>query len=220
MKKRILSTLTFVTLIAVAAWVFAADHIEAPAVKSTQADITDYYAFESPADQNNMVFVCNLLGFLTPGNVPSFDENAMVEFNIDNNGDLVEDLVIQCTFTGGKLQVYGPVKPTQTGLSSTLVNAQGPSLTADINQTGTANGMKAFAGVRDDPFFMDFTRFTQIADSLVQAAGGGQGPQRGFNSPGSDAFAGTNVLSVVVEVPKSTLGGTALNTWVTTNQKN
>lgn len=220
MKKRILSTLSLIAIVATGVLVFAADHIDAPAVKSTQADITDYYAFESPADKNNMVFVGNLQGFIAPGTTPSFDENLMVEFNIDNNGDMVEDLVIQCTFTGGKLQVYGPLKPTETGLSSTLVNANGPSITADINQSVTQNNMKAFAGLRDDPFFMDFTRFTQIGDSLVQAAQGGQGPKRGFNTPGSDAFAKTNVLSVVVEVPKSQLGGTTLNTWITSNQKN
>lgn len=131
MKKRILSTLSLIAIVATGVLVFAADHIDAPAVKSTQADITDYYAFESPADKNNMVFVGNLQGFIAPGTTPSFDENLMVEFNIDNNGDMVEDLVIQCTFTGGKLQVYGPLKPTETGLSSTLVNANGPSITAD-----------------------------------------------------------------------------------------
>ncbi len=42
----------------------------------------------------------------------------------------------------------------------------------------------------------------------------------GFNNPGSDAFAGTNVLSVVVEVPKSLLNSTGkLNVWLTTKKK-
>jgi hypothetical protein len=46
------------------------------------------------------------------------------------------------------------------------------------------------------------------------------GTASGFNNPGSDTFAGTNVLSVVVEVPKSLIGGSGtINTWVETKVK-
>jgi hypothetical protein len=48
----------------------------------------------------------------------------------------------------------------------------------------------------------------------------------GFRTPGVDAFAGTNVLTVVVEVPKSLLGAQAsgtfankVNVWVETKKK-
>ncbi len=30
----------------------------------------------------------------------TFDENTIIEFKIDNNGDNVEDLVIQCVYNG------------------------------------------------------------------------------------------------------------------------
>jgi hypothetical protein len=59
------------------------------------------------------------------------------------------------------------------------------------------NGMKFFAGPRDDPFFMDFAQYGAIIG----------GTASGFNNPGADTFAGTNVLSVVIEVPKSLVGG-------------
>ena len=36
----------------------AADHIDAPNVSGTSSDITDFYAFQSPENSNNMVF-CN-----------------------------------------------------------------------------------------------------------------------------------------------------------------
>ena len=49
----------------------AADHIDAPAVTgsgstSLGTDITDIYAFQSPADNSKMVFVIGTQGLLSP----------------------------------------------------------------------------------------------------------------------------------------------------------
>jgi hypothetical protein len=75
---------------------------------------------------------------------------------------------------------------------------------------GSSNGINAFAGPRDDPFFFDLVRFKEII----------AGTQTGFRSPGVDAFAGTNVMSIVVEVPKSMLGSAAtINLWGETKSK-
>jgi hypothetical protein len=42
----------------------------------------------------------------------------------------------------------------------------------------------------------------------------------GFNNPGTDTFAGTNVMSIVVEVPKTMLGTAAtINVWAETKSK-
>ncbi|MCO6477715.1 MAG: DUF4331 family protein [Phaeodactylibacter sp.] len=197
--------------------VWAADHIDAPAVTSTTSDITDYYAFQSPENADNLVFVANLQGLLDPMATASarFDEQIMVEFNIDNTGDAVEDLVIQAVFRDGKVQAYGPVAPAETGLIS-RVETDGGLVEAEITQynepaiVGSGKGMKVFAGPRDDPFFFDFTQYSEII----------AGNASGFNDPGADTFAGTNVLSVVVEVPKSMLGNAAtLNTWVESKRK-
>jgi hypothetical protein len=118
-KKNMLLTATFMIL-TVAGILWAADHIDAPAVSSTTSDITDFYVFQSPADNNNMVFVCNIQGLLDPTATQSanFDENVMIEFNIDNSGDFIEDLVIQALIKDGELIVYGPVAPATTGLIS------------------------------------------------------------------------------------------------------
>ena len=46
------------------------------------------------------------------------------------------------------------------------------------------------------------------------------GNASGFNNPGSDTFAGTNVMSIVVEVPKSMVGTSGtINTWVESKRK-
>jgi|TARA_R110002072_G_scaffold36808_2_gene108068 hypothetical protein len=198
-------------------YLYAADHIEAPGVSGTTSDITDYYAFESPESSSNIVLVANLQGLLSPSATASakFDENVMVEFNIDTNDDKVEDLVVQCSFADGKMTVYGPIAPSQTGTTSSL-ETDASSVSVNVSTYGqspviaTANGVKAFAGPRDDPFFMDFSQFGEIL----------AGNATGFNDPGTDTFAGTNVMSVVVEVPKSQIGGSGtINTWVTSNRK-
>ncbi|MEK7226884.1 MAG: DUF4331 family protein, partial [Bacteroidota bacterium] len=119
--------------IAIGGIIYAADHIDAPAVTgpgstSPGNDITDVYAFQSPADNSKMVFVINTQGLLSPAASASasFPSNVMYELNIDNTGDNVEDLVIQCLVQNGKMRVYGPVAPGTTGTSST-VKTNGPA---------------------------------------------------------------------------------------------
>lgn len=194
----------------------AADHIDAPAVSGGSSDITDYYAFQGE-DTNNIVFVANVQGLLSPSETAgsSFDENTMVEFNIDTDGDAIEDLVIQALPRDGKMYFFGPYSPSTTGLTSTVGTTTNQSNVAITSYGSTPiiqneNGMKFFAGPRDDPFFMDFARYGEIIS----------GNATSFNNPGADTFAGTNVLSIVVEVPKSMIGGTGtINTWVESKTK-
>lgn len=204
--------------------IMAADHIDAPAVTgpgstSPGNDITDIYAFQSPADNSKMVFALNTQGLLSPGAsaTAAFPSNVMYEINIDNTGDNIEDLVIQCLVQNGKMRVYGPVAVGTPGTVSTVktsaamtevnVTAYGA---ATVNIGTNSNGTRAFAGPRDDPFFFDLVRFKEILG----------GTQPGFRSPGVDSFAGTNVMSIVVEVPKSLLGAAAtINVWGETKSK-
>ena len=213
-------TLLKVTAVAAVGFlIVAADHIDAPAVAGGSSDITDFYAFQAE-NSNNLVFVANVQGLLSPEatKTASFDENLMIEINIDTDGDNVEDLVIQAIPSNGKMYFAGPVVPNATGLMSTtngvatsdvsVVDISAPGASPSITTDG--NGIKYFAGPRDDPFFFDFSQFTSIL----------AGNATGFNDPGTDTFAGTNVMSVVVEVPKSMIGGTGvINTWVETKRK-
>ncbi|PWA04773.1 molecular chaperone DnaK [Flavobacterium psychrotolerans] len=205
------------TLVAISGLILvAADHADAPAVTGNACDITDVYAFQGQ-DANNMVFVVNTQGLLTPSAtaVAAFNENVMTEINIDNNGDNVEDLVIQAVKRSGKMYFFGPVAPGMTGTSSTIKTAAATGSVV-ITPYGSApvvsneNGMKFFAGPRDDPFFFDLGQFKSIL----------MGTASGFNNPGTDTFAGTNVLSTIIEVPKSMLGTSAtINVWAETKKK-
>lgn len=193
----------------------AADHIDAPAVAGSTSDITDFYAFQGQ-NTNNLVFVANVQGLLSPTATANsaFDENTMIEFNIDTDGDNVENLVIQAVARDGKMYFFGPAAPGQTGLKSTFLS--GTPNSVDITTYGSSavvassEGMNFFAGPRDDPFFFDFAQFSAIIG----------GTASGFNNPGADTFAGSNVMSIVVEVPKSMIGGTGtINTWVESKRK-
>jgi hypothetical protein len=212
MKKRKIFITVFVCMVVAAIGIiYAADHIDAPAVTNKPTDITDVYVFRAQ-NPDNMVFVANTQGLLSPAATgdAGFDENTMIEFNIDNNGDNVEDLVIQCIAKNGKMKVYGPAMPKVTGTISYL-NINKLSVQTDITKYGQDalsatgdNGVKAFAGPRDDPFFFDLVRFRQVIAGTASS----------FNNPGNDTFAGTNVMAIVVEIPRSLLGSNGtINVW-------
>ena len=202
---------------------FAADHIDAPAVTgsgstSLGTDITDLYAFQSPADNSKMVFVIGTQGLLSPAATTSasFPANTLYELNIDNTGDNVEDLVIQCLVQNGSIRAYGPVAAGMPGLTSTIksdavmteamVTAKGSNA---IIGTGS-NGVRVFAGPRDDPFFFDIARYAEII----------AGTATSFRTPGMDSFAGTNIMAIAVEVPKSLLGSSDnISVWAESKTK-
>lgn len=204
-------------IIAVAGFfIIAADHIDAPAVTGTGADITDFYAFQGQ-NTSNIVFAANLQGLLDPTATQSamFDENLLVEINIDTNQDNIEDLVIQAIPRDGKMYFFGPSAPSTAGLSSSILTTSMQN-SVDITAYGESavventNGMSFFAGPRDDPFFFDFAQFSEII----------AGNATSFNESGTDTFAGTNVMSIVVEVPKTMVGGSGtINAWVETKRK-
>ena len=218
-RKKLLITTLAVSAVIAGGIIYAADHIDAPAVTNQASDITDMYVFRGQ-DPSNLVFVANTQGLLSPSSTATakFDENTILEFNIDTNNDKVEDKVIQCKYNAASnsMLIYGPVAPSETGLRSKLEGG----VTAQVVVTpygassptiGTSStGIKVFAGPRDDPFFFDLDRFKMIL----------AGTATGFNNPGTDHFAGTNVLSTVVEVPKTLIGGTGtINVWLETKKK-
>jgi hypothetical protein len=217
MKLRKIMLATALSVVVGGSILWAADHIDSPAVTNQSSDITDVYAFRG-ADANNLVFVANTQGLLSPSatGAAKFDANTLIEFNVDNNNDNVEDLVIQAIYDGSKMKFYGPVTPSEKGTRSRLEG----SVTAEVAVTAYgstavtatgSNGIKVFAGPRDDPFFFDLDQFKKVIG----------GTATGFNNPGNDTFKGTNVLSIVVEVPKTLLGASTgkVNLWVETKKK-
>lgn len=201
-------------------WTNASDHRDSALLAADEAaDIADVYTFRSPTNPDNLVLVMTVSGFIPPAEASTtfFDPNVLYQWKIDNNGDAVEDLVIQANATGSggdqTMHFRGPVAPPQTGVLNRVIH--GPTQTAVVRVTNgptpiiaTHRGIKVFAGVRDDPFFFDLARFKEIIGGLATS----------FNNPGTDAFAGTNVLAIVIELPSSMLGGVKLGVWGTTSR--
>lgn len=218
-RNKLLLTAFAVTALITGGILYAADHIDTPAVTGQSSDITDLYVFRAQ-DPANLVFVANTQGLLAPGSTAAakFDENTVIEFNIDNNGDNIEDLVIQCKYdaASNSMRVYGPIVPSEKGTRSKLEGNVTASATVTAYGAGSptigtgTTGIKVFAGPRDDPFFFDLNRYKAILAGTASS----------FNNPGTDTFAGTNVLSVVVEVPKTLLNASGnINVWVETKKK-
>ena len=205
-KTKLFVILGVLSLAALSVFLISADHIDAPAVTGTTTDIADLYAFEGD-NPNNTVLIATIQGPLVPGQVTenaTFDEDVMIEFNIDNTGDFVEDLVIQAVRRGDSMYFFGPAQPTESGLSSTVATFADRSSvkisTSDEIETSTNNGMSFFAGPRRDYFYFDFNRFNDVISGSVAP--------EGFLPPGQaeDFFLDLNVLAIAVEIPNSMLG--------------
>ncbi|HEX9510030.1 MAG TPA: DUF4331 family protein [Puia sp.] len=217
MKRKRVAILAASAVLILGGIVYAADHMDAPAVKGQTTDITDLYVFEGK-NTDNLVFVGNSQGLMAPAvtGAAKFDPHTLIQFKIDNDGDNVEDLVIQAIYQDGKVNFYGLDRPSLTGartkiekgdfLGSVAVTPYGSQ--SPIVATGE-HGIKFFAGPRDDPFFFDLDQFHRITGGTATS----------FNNPGKDTFAGTNVLSLVIEVPKSQLHAKMgkINVWLTTS---
>ncbi|MES1259561.1 MAG: DUF4331 family protein [Gemmatimonadota bacterium] len=205
--------------------VHASDHQDTADVElNPSQDLTDFYAFPG-ATSDRIALVLNSWPVITPAQAGtvSFDPNLLYQIKVDNSGDAVEDKVIQVTFTGTgasqQVQVRGPMTPPVVGAMNNTVATTDPVVTGAINMViGTSSGIQVYAGVRDDPFFIDFEQFFRILPDRKPVTGSlaalpSTPSASAFRSPGQavDFLAGFNVLSIVVELPTSmlTAGGNA-----------
>ena len=80
----------------------ASSHREAPLIANDPtADNTDLYAFVSPDRPDTVTIVANYIPFEEPAGGPNFanfDDNALYELNVDNNGDGRDDVTYQFRF--------------------------------------------------------------------------------------------------------------------------
>ena len=206
------AALLLVALAAIAAFALlasqpleGADHTDAPGSTSDPAaDITDVYAFRSPENPDNLVVVVNVNPLTAPAQNTStnFDSGVAYNIHVDNSGDLVADATATFTFSasGGTFTVNGLGDP----ISGSVTQPSGGTM-ASTPIIAEAGGIRAFAGQRDDPFFMDFVGFVNfVSGPFVPASG-----LRPAGETPSDTFAGTNVSSIVLELPIVALTGGA-----------
>lgn len=200
-----------------------ADHRDAPGINEDgRADLLDVFAFVSPTTGN--VVLAQTVNPFTIGGATgvAFGPDVLYEFKIDNDGDDVEDLVIQGTFTATvpgpqRFSVRGPAKPRLAGVAASMLLDGAPSISGPADgsiTTGAGSVVRAFAGPRDDPFFVDLIWVLR----LIGAQPGGPLAR----APGIDFFASLNCSAFAVEVPAAALRGRAGNVirvWATTSRQ-
>lgn len=221
--KKLIALAALATIAVLSVPARTADHRDAPAISEDgRADLLDVFAFVNP-DNGNVVLALTVNPFVIGGAIGvAFGSDVLYEFKIDNDGDNVEDLVVQTTFTPvvpgpQRFSVRGPLKPRFRGVASSLLAADAPAISGPADgtvATGTGSVVRAFAGLRDDPFFLDLIWVLR----LIGAQPGGPLTR----APGLDFVAALNCSALAVEIPASALRGSAgnvLRIWATTGRQ-
>jgi hypothetical protein len=177
----------------------------------------------------------------SPVSAAFFDQHVLYTMKFDTNYSSeatsarpVENYVLQfsCSAptgtTGSQTQqffVYGPLAPVRVGTSTKLVNSGTASASGYINRSLSfnSNEIQVFAGARSDPQFFDYCDFQKIfsASAAPNAFAGCSSSKTNFGTgTNADTFASANVLSIVVEMPKTLLangGNGVVAYWATTS---
>ena len=194
----------------------AADHRDSPVVDDDPAaDINDVYMFRDPKDKTQLVLVLSTYPLENPRFATSYqydpDVIFQIAFDVDGNGTF--ERYVTAKFSplsngAGSLQtvtVSLPGGKTVTG-NVTQPTIQSPEPPATIiNQ----DGVRVFAGQRDDPFFFDLIGFNRVVAKInATSVNGGKGQADPSLFTHKDSFAGFNVQALVIEAPITDFVGT------------
>jgi len=193
----------------------ASDHIDSPIITQDRgSDLADTFAFLDPNDNSKVVLIMSTQGFVVSGEhfgMAIFDSNIRYRFEIENTGDAKPDTFVDVYYSKG----LGRVTPQ----TATIELPNGKKFTAQTtvsNQEYTApefvitnnseNNAAFYAGVADDPFFLDDTGANRMVASAIMNPGH---PNLALLSErgGRDTYAGFNTLITAVSVPASMLKG-------------
>jgi hypothetical protein len=178
------ATAAAVALVGVTA-VRASDHLDGQGVTADpQSDITDVFAFTSPENPSHVVLAMAVTPYA--GDAATFSPGVDYAFRVQRvevlqpfTLDTTERDVV-CRFDGASPQHVTCTAPG--GLSATTT-------VGDTSGGGNAQSpMRVFAGMRSDPAFFD--RQGALATIRTGVA----------SFTGTNAFAGANVLALVVEL--------------------
>lgn len=183
------------------------DHFSGPrAIAGPQCDICDAYAFVSPERPGNLVLVMDVVPRAMP--TDAFSDAIVYRFrlraaSIAGTGASIafalgdDDIVVDCTFDEARLTADGRID--QIGRCRSPFGDD-VSFRFDDELGGMSNGVRAFAGLRSEPFFLDSPALqkTMMTGRLAFSEVGTQQGPRGLD-------AGANVLALVVEVPVAAL---------------
>ena len=198
-----------------AAPVGAADHADAPAsALDPSADITDVFVFRKTAGK--LVGVIAFGGAPVPrprvdGPTGRFDPDVIFTYNIDNDRDSRPDISIHIRFGTNSLNQSGVEIENLPGAGYRYVF--GPVETVNMSP----NGLRFYAGLRDDPFFFDFVGFRATLDSFGDASTN-DGTLMFDNT--RDSFTLRNLTAIAFEMDEAaaTQGSDEIYVWATSGR--
>ncbi len=199
----------FGTLLLPAPSIVASDHGDAPINSNDQGiDQGDTYAFLDPNDNTRVVLALTVRGFIVPGeavNFAFFDDQVRYRFELETTGDAIPDQAINVTFSK-RTSTSTPQTATielpfgQKFTAPTTIATQAAQPNPFTVTTDPATGVSFFAGETDDPFFFDIPAFSRFISSIRAGS-----PDPSQFARGRDSFAGYNILSIILSVPRSVL---------------
>jgi hypothetical protein len=173
------------------------DHFSGPrALAGPAGDICDVYAFPSPERPGHLVLAMTVQPLATPDS--SFSDAIVCRFRlrpleIDEDrrsftfGPEESELAFAFAFDAAQPGANG-ARPLQAG-SCTAPSGETVRFRVDDEQGGREDGLRVYAGLRSDPFFIDLPAW------LVSLETG----RLAFKQEGQNSLTGANILGVVVE---------------------
>jgi uncharacterized protein DUF4331 len=201
----------------------AADHLDSPTARTNReptADITDLYAWMT-SDATRLNLIMDVGADAQPGD--TFSDAVVYQFAVSSAatyGAPQESTLVTCKFIDGvNIECWA-------GDDYVVGDPSDPRGIVSDN-----GGLRVYAGLRDDPFFLEYTGFNNAVTAAVAAVAAGdvefdpakdgcpsltpaqQTALQGLLTSGangakaSNTFAGQNVLALVVQVNTSIVNG-------------
>jgi len=173
------------------------DHFSGPrALAGPAGDICDIYAFPSPQRPGHLVLVMTVLPLAGPDS--AFSDAIVCRFRLrpltikaDRRsfafGPQESELVFACTFESPQPGAGGAA-PVQEGWCTSPFGETARFRVHD-ERGGRDGGLRVYAGLRSDPFFIDLPAFLESIKTGRLA----------FKKKGQNSLTGLNALGVVVE---------------------
>lgn len=181
------------------------DHTDSPTADANpRLDIGDLFAF---AGERGLVLAISVNPLTDPSDTDSLrlDPDGLYEFKIDTDGDFLADINYKVVVVGdGNVQqvtvlraVGDAAVPSDRSGEVVLTGTTSAGAAVTVNEG--VDGVRLYAGPRQDPFFFNFVGVdTPLADTFRDALS-----SDGLKNEGSsgNTFAPTNVTAIVLEIP-------------------
>src|SRR5688572_26137570 len=164
----------FVTFTGIIGAVKAADHGDSPQVRlDPRLDIPDVYAFQSPSQSGNVVFIMTLSPLARIVSPNTFHPTADHDFFVNTDGD--PDYEFAFNFRFGPPGPGGIQEMHFVGESRVSGQRIYDVLASTMQTVSLPGGGFMRANEADDPFFFDFIAFRSGLGNLCGGAGGNTG---------------------------------------------